>query len=231
MGVVGTDWNGLELFKPTGVHQPRGMTTRRAFLGGAMTMALGPGCATSGTHQPTGAPAPTSSRADEWIRTLGLRALEGESGWFREIAVSGLQVHESGQPLRAQSSIYYLLNRFRPINYLHWLASDDTHVLCEGGPVDYFLFHPEGRAERVVLGSDLSRGQRPVVPVPAGCWKALRLHPEAEFALMVNVLSPQWTPQRVKVGAGADFLERYSGKAPWATPDGLRELIGPGWRG
>lgn len=177
------------------------------------------------------APVPDGARAAECIRTLGLRVLEGESGWFREIAVSGLTVQDSGQSLRAQSSIYYLLNRSHPINYLHWLASDDTHVLCEGGPVDYFVFHPDGRAERIVLGSDLSRGQRPVVPVPAGCWKALRLHPDAEFALTVNVLSPQWTSQRVKVGAGEEFLGRYAGQAAWATRETLRELIGPGWRG
>ncbi len=203
------------------------MTTRRAFIGSAVTVSVGAGCATPGEQRP----APTRFRAQELIRTLGLRVLDGESGWFREIVVSGLTVQESEQPLRAQSSIYYLLDRSHPINYLHWLSSDDTHVLCEGGPVDYFVFHPDGRAERIVLGSDLSQGQRLVVPVPAGCWKALRLHRDVEFALMVNVLSPQWTPQRVKVGAGEDLVQRYLGKAPWATRETLRELIGPGWRG
>jgi len=46
---------------------------------------------------------------------------------------------------------------------------------------------------------------------------------------MANALSPEFTPDRVKIGAGADWVKRYAGSAPWATPDALRELIGPNW--
>jgi len=52
-----------------------------------------------------------------------------------------------GRALAAyQSQNYYMLTRDLPINYLHWLAPDDTHILIEGGPVDYFIFHPDGLA-------------------------------------------------------------------------------------
>ena len=61
-----------------------------------------------------------------------------------------------GHPLAVQSQNYYMLTREWPINYLHWLASDDTHILIEGGPVDYFIFHPDGRAEKLTLGMDLA---------------------------------------------------------------------------
>jgi uncharacterized protein len=165
------------------------------------------------------------------IRELGLRVLDGESGYFAEIGVSDREVTEAGRRLRAQSSIYYLLDRARPINFLHWLESDDAHVLVEGGPVDYFLFFPDGRVERREIGSDLTAGQRPVVPVPGGCWKALRLQPTASHALMVNVLSPQWTPDRVRVGAGEEFVSRFADQTPWASRGFLRELIGPNWMG
>ena len=74
-----------------------------------------------------------------------------------------------------QSQVYYMLTRDRPVNYLHWLASDDTHILIEGGPVDYFIFHPDGRVGKFVLGRNVAAGERPVVAVPGGCWKALRL--------------------------------------------------------
>jgi predicted cupin superfamily sugar epimerase len=59
----------------------------------------------------------------------------------------------NGHTLKVQSQVYYMLTRDRPINYLHWLASDDTHILIEGGPVDYFIFHPDGHAEKMVLGA------------------------------------------------------------------------------
>ena len=93
--------------------------------------------------------------------------------------------------------------------------------------MDYFIFHPDGRAEKVTLGMDVAAGQRPVVAVPGGCWKALRLHTGASYALMANTLSPEFTPDSVKIGAGSGWVNRYVNSAPWATPQALRELIGP----
>lgn len=172
-------------------------------------------------------PAPADPRARALIAELKMEFLPGESGYFGLIGRSTQQVTLAGRPLAAQSQIHYMLTRELPVNYLHWLASDDTHILIEGGPVDYFVFHPDGRAEKVTLGRDGAAGQRFVLAVPAGCWKALRLHAGAGYALMANVLSPEWTPDRVKIGAGAEFLARYREKAPWATETVLRELIGP----
>jgi len=173
-----------------------------------------------------GAP-PAHPRARELIATLGLAYLPGESGYYGLLGRSPQQVTQDGRSLAAQSRIYYLLTAELPLNYLHWLASDDTHVLLEGGPVDYFIFHPDGRAEQVTLGRDLAAGQRLVVAVPGGCWKALRLHPGASHVLLANILSPEWTPDRVRIGAGDDFVARYAGQAPWASAALLRELIGP----
>ena len=174
-------------------------------------------------------PQETDARARELIETLHLKPLPLESGYLGLIGDSSQKVQVDGRTLKVQSQIYYMLTRDRPINYLHWLASDDTHILIEGGPVDYFIFHPDGRAEKVVLGRDLAAGQRPVVAVPGGCWKALRLHPGASYALMANALSPEFTPDRVKIGAGEDWVRRYNGTAPWATPEALHLLIGPNW--
>jgi uncharacterized protein len=176
------------------------------------------------------APAGTGSRAQELIRILHLKVLPGESGYLGLIGQSAQTVSIDGRPLAVQSQVYYMLTRERPVNYLHWLASDDTHILIEGGPVDYFIFHPDGRAEKIVLGRNVAAGQRPVVAVPGGCWKALRLHPGARYALMANALSPEWTHDRVRIGAGEDWVKRYRGAAPWATEENLRALIGPNWK-
>jgi predicted cupin superfamily sugar epimerase len=175
------------------------------------------------------APAGADERARELIRVLKLAVLPKESGYLGLIGESAQKVEVDGRSLRIQSQVYYMLTRDRPVNYLHWLAPDDTHILIEGGPVDYFIFHPDGRAEMLTLGTDVSAGQRPLIAVPGNCWKALRLHPGARYALMANALSPEFTPDRVRIGAGADWVKRYSGSAAWATPAMLRELIGPNW--
>jgi predicted cupin superfamily sugar epimerase len=169
-------------------------------------------------------------REQELMRMLNLEPLPGESGYLGIIGKSAQTVSVDGRLLAVQSQNYYMLTRDRPINYLHWLASDDTHILIEGGPVDYFLFHPDGRAEKRTLGMDLAAGERPVIPVPGGCWKALRLHDRAQHALMANTLSPEFTPDRVTIGEGAPWVQRYAGKAPWATEATLRQLIGPNWK-
>jgi uncharacterized protein len=177
----------------------------------------------------TMAPEGSAARARELIRVLGLKVLPKESGYLGLIGESAQAVTVDGKKLAVQSQVYYMLTRDRPVNYLHWLAPDDTHILIEGGPVDYYIFHPDGRAEMVTLGRDVAAGQRPVVAVPGGCWKALRLHNGANYALMANALSPEFTPDRVKIGAGADWVKQYEGTAPWATEGNLRALIGPNW--
>ena len=176
------------------------------------------------------APTTPDARAEQIIHDLNLKPLPKESGYLGIIGVSAQTLTDHGRKLADQSQNYYMLTRDHPINYLHWLASDDTHILIEGGPVDYFIFHPDGRVEQQTLGLDFAHGQRPVVAVPGNCWKALRLRDGSAYALMANALSPEFTPDRVKIGAGEDWIRRYAGKAPWATPETLRTFIGPNWR-
>ena len=172
-------------------------------------------------------PVPSDPQARAWKDELKMSYLPKESGFLALISTSQLRAPYKGRIQYLQGQVYYMLTRELPVNYLHWLEPDDTHILLDGGPVDYFIFHPDGRVEKVTLGRDVAHGQVLVVPVPGNCWKALRLHPGAGYALMANVLSPDWSPQGVHIGAGARWIAKYQGAAPWATADFLRGLIGP----
>ena len=193
---------------------------------------LGFACSLGGLRK---APAQTpkrasgETRAQTLIRVLDLRPLPGESGYLGLIGASAQNLVTDGRNLPVQSQVYYLLTEDLPINYLHWLASDDTHVLIEGGPVDYSIFCTGKPAARLTLGLDLAAGQRPVIAVPGGCWKALELRPGVHYALMANALSPAFTPDRVRIGEGDSWIRRFAGTASWATPGKLRALIGPNW--
>jgi predicted cupin superfamily sugar epimerase len=171
----------------------------------------------------------SDARAAQIIRELKLEVLPKESGYLGIIGVTPQTVDVGGRKLAAQSQNYYMLTRERPVNYLHKLEPADTHILIEGGPVDYYVFHPDGTVEKLTLGMNLAKGERPVVAVPPGCWKALVLRPGANYALMANALSPEFTPDRVKIGEGGAWVKRFAGKAAWATPEFLRSLIGPNW--
>ena|ERR1019366_2499903 len=74
------------------------------------------------------------ARVRELMQALHLNALPKESGYLGIIGQSTQTVEVDGRPLAVQSQVYYMLTRDRPVNYLHWLAPDDTHILIEGGP-------------------------------------------------------------------------------------------------
>lgn len=169
----------------------------------------------------------TDARADQLIQELKLTVLRKESGYLGIIGVTPQTVQVNDRSLAVQSQNYYMLTRALPINYLHKLEPADTHILIEGGPVDYYIFHPDGRVEVQTLGMDMAHGERPVVAVPPGCWKALVLRQGASYALTANALSPEFTPDRVQIGEGDAWVKRFSAKASWATPEFLRMLIGP----
>ncbi|MCB1120246.1 MAG: cupin domain-containing protein [Verrucomicrobiae bacterium] len=164
------------------------------------------------------------------IEKLNLKELEHESGLFRLECISRLQVEARDGPSPASNCIYYALTREFPQNHLHWLIPDDYHILIEGGPADYYLFYPDGRAEKKTLGREIESGQMPIVLAEAGCGKAVRLQEGAEYILVGSVNTPAWTPERVSFGGGKEFIERYTHQADWATPEFLRELIGPNWK-
>lgn len=201
-----------------------------AVFGWSLLFVLSCGTASAQSAMPVTNPIGSAARARELIQSLQLKVLPKESGYLGIVGVSAQRVQVDGRALAVQSQNYYMLTEELPINYLHWLAPDDTHILIEGGPVDYYIFHPDGRAEMVTLGMDVARGERPIVAVPGGCWKALRLHKGAHYALMANALSPEFTPDRVKIGEGSAWVKKFAGSAPWATPEALKELIGPNWK-
>ena len=108
-------------------------------------------------------PIGSEARARELIHALSLTVLPKESGYLGLVGTSAQTALNDGRKLAVQSQVYYMLTAELPINYLHWLASDDTHILIEGGPVDYFIFHPDGKVEMRTLGMDLAHGERPIV--------------------------------------------------------------------
>jgi uncharacterized protein len=183
-----------------------------------------------GGEAPAPVPPASNPAALRWYTQLKLHYLPKESGFLGIIGQSDQTVDVRGKPIPVQGQVYYMLTRELPANYLHHLESDDTQILIEGGPVDYFVFHPDGSVEKFTMGRDVEHGQVLVIPVHGGCWKALRLHPGVDYVLLANCLSPDWTPDRVRIGENDAWVARYAGRAPWATEAFLRELIGPNAR-
>jgi hypothetical protein len=106
--------------------------------------------------------------ADDIVRLLNLEP-HPEGGWYRETFRD-----VAGPDGRARSTaIYYLLKEGQRS---HWhRVTDAVEVWCfhAGDALDLDIARPSGgRAQRLVLGSDLGLGEQPQAAVPAGWWQS-----------------------------------------------------------
>lgn len=165
----------------------------------------------------------TTDRIKELTSALNLKEMNLESGLFNVLGVSDISLDAQ----RVNNVIYLMLTAEMPQSYLHHMMSDDVQILIEGGPVDYYLFHDDGTAKKVVMGRDVAKGESPIVVAPGGTAKALVLHEEAEHLLIGSVVSPAWSPSNTRYGFNDDFLDKFEATQPWADRAFLRKLIGP----
>lgn len=157
------------------------------------------------------------SDADDLIRTLGLRPLGFEGGYFRENVRSALQLEGPASsaftgPRSLHTAIYYLLAPDSQ-SLLHRLKADEVYHFYSGDPVDLFLLYPDGTTETVVLGADLAAGQVPQQLVPAGVWQGGALRPGGRYALMGTTMSPGFHLADFELGRYEPLAARYPGEA------------------
>ena len=112
-----------------------------------------------------------------------------EGGYFRRTYASGLPLETAQGPRPAVTSIFYLLTSEQPRGRIHCNRSDILHYWHLGGPLRYYLIHPDGQLQKAVLGPDLSAGQQLQLLVPGGVWKATELV-TGDFGLLSEAVTP-----------------------------------------
>ena len=123
---------------------------------------------------------------------LGLTPHPREGGWYVRTyeAAEFVAVNERYDgPRRTGTAIYYLLEP-GTFSEMHVLKSDEIFHHYAGGAVEMLQLLPDGESKRVVIGKDLSAGERPQVVVPRGVWQGSRLVHEEEWALLGCTVSP-----------------------------------------
>jgi predicted cupin superfamily sugar epimerase len=121
-------------------------------------------------------------RADDVIRDLRL-VPHPEGGHYAETwrGPHGLD----GRAVA--TAIHFLL---RHGERSHWHRVDAAEIWCfhAGSPLRLSIGREDGDADDVVLGVDLSAGQRPHAVVPAGAWQAAE--PAGAWTLVSCVVAP-----------------------------------------
>lgn len=143
------------------------------------------------------------------IDTLGLES-HVEGGYFRRtFQADHRQKIDLGDGDRfTLTSIFYLLTAGRPIGHWHLNRSDILHYYHLGGPVHYYLIHPDGRLETAVLGPDLAAGQQLQLVVRGGVWKASHL-PGGEYGLISEAVSPGFEYEDMTLGERDALLAKF----------------------
>lgn len=134
-------------------------------------------------------------KVDDILRILSLEPLPGEGGYYRETYRSPLPIPGSALPQvyagprQACTAIFYLLTP-NTFSVMHRLPGDEIFHFYLGDPVEMLRLHPGGKADLVVIGSDIEDGMKPQVVVPAGVWQGSRLMAGGRFALMGTTMAP-----------------------------------------
>lgn len=154
----------------------------------------------------------TSPNAEDIARALNLdRHVEG--GYFRRSyqADHRPRIATDKGERYLLTSIYYLLTRDSPVGHWHLNQSDILHFYHLGDPLRYSLIHPDGTLEQVVLGSDVTAGQRLQLMVKGGVWKSSELLPgTAGYGLISEAVSPGFDYEDMTIGSA----EKLSGQFP-----------------
>jgi uncharacterized protein len=119
------------------------------------------------------------------IAALGL-APHPEGGWFRRTWVAPAGPGE--RP--AASAIYYLLLQGEE-SAAHRIDATELWHFYAGDPIELTLERSDGTQDAVVIGPDVSAGQRPQVVVEPGVWQSAR--PLGRYALVGATVVPAFT--------------------------------------
>lgn len=107
--------------------------------------------------------------ADELIALLELQA-HPEGGYFRET----FRDEENVAGGRAASTAIYFLLKAGELSRWHRVDAAETWHWYKGAPLELGIAPPQGSAQRLLLGNNLTAGERPQAIVPPGYWQQAR---------------------------------------------------------
>jgi uncharacterized protein len=153
----------------------------------------------------------------------GLLRLEPNAtcGYVRVTFVSREAIAPGGLPApfadgrRLGSALYFLVTPEAPVR-LHRIRNDQLYHYYLGDPLEVFLLHADGNAERIVVGPDLRAGQRVQLLIPGNTFHTARLIGGGKgWFLGASTEWPGVVPPDVEIGN----LDELAGKYPAVAGD------------
>ena len=157
--------------------------------------------------------------ADEVKKLLRLAPHPREGGWYVRTYEAAEMVDVDARydgPRRTGTAIYYLLEP-GTFSEMHVLESDEIFHYYLGGAVEMLQLWPDGTSKRMVIGKDLSAGERPQVVVPRGVWQGSRLLVEEGWALLGCTVSPGFEFSDYKTTGREELMAKWPAEREMIT--------------
>jgi hypothetical protein len=153
--------------------------------------------------------------AEEVKKILNLTPHPREGGWFVRTYTAPESVSPSEfpdarfpAPRKTSTAIYYLLEP-GTFSEMHRLRSDEIFHFYAGDPSEMLQLPPGGQGKTLVIGNDLTKGQRPQVLVERGVWQGSRLIPGGSWALLGCTVSPGFEYEDYESAAREDLIAKW----------------------
>lgn len=201
---------------------PESPDRRRVLKGAAAVTAAAASASCAGPHTKTSAGRPT---AEEILELLQL-APNATCGFVRVTFTSRLSVAAGGLPVPFAdgrplgSALYFLVTPHAPVRP-HRIKNDQLYHYYLGDPLELFLLHSGGNAERVVVGPDIRSGQRVQLLIPGSTFHTARLLGQGEWFLGASTEWPAVVPtEDVEIGN----VEKLAAEYP-SVADQIRSIV------
>jgi predicted cupin superfamily sugar epimerase len=106
------------------------------------------------------------------------------------------------------SALYFMVTSGAPVR-LHRIRNDQLYHYYLGDPLEVFLLHAGGDAERVIVGPDLRAGHRVQLLIPGNTFHTARLIGRAHWFLGASTEWPGVVPADVEIGSLDEIAGRY----------------------
>jgi predicted cupin superfamily sugar epimerase len=155
--------------------------------------------------------------ADEVRRLLALEP-NATCGFVRVSFVSAQSIAglpaPFGEVRPLGSALYFMVTPEAPVR-LHRIRNDQLYHYYLGDPLEVFLLHADGAAQRVVVGPDLRNGEHVQLLIPGNTFHTARLIGRRRWFLGGSTEWPGVVPSDVEIGG----LDALAGKYPAVAAD------------
>jgi predicted cupin superfamily sugar epimerase len=163
---------------------------------------------------------PDKATIQQLIEFFGFEALKVEGGQF-------IQTYKSPESLPQQilppgyhephpmgtAILYFYTSDPDSFSAVHKLPTEEIYHYYLGNPVEMLLLFPDGKTERIILGTDVLNGQKVQFIVPRGVWQSSHLLPGGEYALVGTTMAPGFENGDYQGGEREELIQRYPQEA------------------